>query len=205
MKDIKKDTTTQKENLTNNMPTSLKIRILSVISKAEIPEIKSITHYQNATDTVKYLKVWREKVEEERRKKTDPLLARQKAIKASYDELARPLDALIETVRHSMGAFIVEEQKRKDAEQLMIEAKAKADNPDKDTLIVPIVNDIRSQKGEVGKSNARKVWKFRYTDIDAVPREYCTPNDMLIREAIAEGKREIPGVEIYEATQITIR
>jgi hypothetical protein len=44
------------------------------------------------------------------------------------------------------------------------------------------------------KTGARSVLSFEVTNPELVPREYCTPNDMLIRAALKEGK-EVPGVK----------
>lgn len=59
------------------------------------------------------------------------------------------------------------------------------------------------QKNRV--SGTRKVWKFTVTNAVLVPREYLTVNESAIREAVNKGERVIPGVEIFEDTQVTIR
>lgn len=48
------------------------------------------------------------------------------------------------------------------------------------------------------KTGVRMVTKFEVTAPDAVPREYCSVNDSLIRQAIAAGTADIPGVRIYQ-------
>lgn len=54
-------------------------------------------------------------------------------------------------------------------------------------------------------SGAKKVWKFDVLDPDLVPRKYCSVEQKLIRSAIAQGVREIPGLKIYEDISIAIR
>lgn len=51
----------------------------------------------------------------------------------------------------------------------------------------------------------RKVWTFKVTDPDKVPRNFLMVNDSLIRTAVGGGAREIPGVEIYEEDRMSIR
>lgn len=48
-------------------------------------------------------------------------------------------------------------------------------------------------------------WKFEITDPNQVPRAYCTPDEKLIRQEVAAGARNIPGVRIYEEESISIR
>ena len=55
----------------------------------------------------------------------------------------------------------------------------------------------KSQKPAV-KSGIKTKTVFTVTNPELVPRYLCEPSDKLIREAIANGLREIPGVEIRE-------
>ena len=48
------------------------------------------------------------------------------------------------------------------------------------------------------KSGIKTKTVFTVTNPELVPRYLCEPSDKLIREAIANGLREIPGVEIRE-------
>jgi hypothetical protein len=48
------------------------------------------------------------------------------------------------------------------------------------------------------KTAIRTDTKFEVTDIEAVPRELCSPDDKKIRQAVANGAKEIPGVRIYQ-------
>ena len=48
------------------------------------------------------------------------------------------------------------------------------------------------------KSGIKTKTVFTVTNPELVPRSLCEPSDKLIREAIANGLREIPGVEIRE-------
>jgi len=48
------------------------------------------------------------------------------------------------------------------------------------------------------KTGMRTYTKFEIINADLVPREFCTPADTLINQAIKEGKKEIPGIRIYQ-------
>lgn len=52
------------------------------------------------------------------------------------------------------------------------------------------------------KTGAVTLTKFEITDPDVVPREFCTPNESLIREAIKAGRDNIPGVRIYTERKV---
>jgi hypothetical protein len=54
-------------------------------------------------------------------------------------------------------------------------------------------------------NGAAKVWKFEITDAVAVPREYLSVDEVLVREAIRSGVREIAGVRIYQEEQLRVR
>ena len=45
-------------------------------------------------------------------------------------------------------------------------------------------------------------WNFEILDPYKVPREFCKPDETLIRQSIKDGAREIPGVRIFEETKI---
>jgi len=50
-----------------------------------------------------------------------------------------------------------------------------------------------------------KRWQFEVTDASQVPRAYLVVAEALIRAAVNDGERSIPGVRIYEEESISIR
>jgi hypothetical protein len=48
-------------------------------------------------------------------------------------------------------------------------------------------------------------WTFRVTDKTQVPAEFMVVNDHAVRQAIAEGARGIPGLEIYAESTLASR
>jgi hypothetical protein len=44
----------------------------------------------------------------------------------------------------------------------------------------------------------RKVWRFAIVDANLIPREFLTVDQPTVNAAIKEGKRDIPGLRIYE-------
>jgi len=58
---------------------------------------------------------------------------------------------------------------------------------------------------EAGSATQRKVWKHEITDEAQVPREYLMIDEAKVRQAVKQGIREIPGVRIFEHTEIAFR
>lgn len=56
-----------------------------------------------------------------------------------------------------------------------------------------------------GTASVRKRWEFGITDPTAIPREYLMVDEKKIREAVKAGVRSIPGVNIFETSDIAIR
>lgn len=50
-----------------------------------------------------------------------------------------------------------------------------------------------------------KRWVFEVTDAAQVPRAYMQVDEKLVRQAVADGARSIPGVRIYQEESISIR
>jgi phage-related minor tail protein len=101
----------------------------------------------------------------------------------------------------------------KKAEEERLEAIRKAEEEAKKneviapTVIDPVVqaaaNVTRSETGSAAFSKAP--WTFKVIDPQAVPRAYLIVSDNLLRDAIKQGVRSIPGVKIYQENQVNFR
>lgn len=56
-----------------------------------------------------------------------------------------------------------------------------------------------------GSATRRKTWTFEVVNAAAVPREYLAVDDKKIRQAVKDGAREIPGVNIFEKSGLAVR
>lgn len=61
---------------------------------------------------------------------------------------------------------------------------------------------LRTQAGSV---STRKVWRFRVVDPALIPREYLSVDEGKIGSAVKSGTRTIPGVDVFEAEELTRR
>jgi hypothetical protein len=87
------------------------------------------------------------------------------------------------------------------------EAEAKAHE-----VVAPVVPDIVMPKTEaVTRSETgaaaftKRPWKGTVTNPDEVPRQFCSPDQKKINEAVKAGIREIPGVKIEQDQQVNFR
>ena len=67
---------------------------------------------------------------------------------------------------------------------------------------VPPAAPIKTVRAAEGTATEVKTWTFKIIDPAAVPREYLAINETLIRKAVKDGIRGIPGVSIFEETNI---
>lgn len=54
-------------------------------------------------------------------------------------------------------------------------------------------------------ATVRKTWAFKVVDLAQVPRSYFVLDESLVREAIRQGVRQIPGLEIFEQESLSVR
>jgi len=70
---------------------------------------------------------------------------------------------------------------------------------------VEAVRPPTTVRTEAGTSSVKRVWTFRLVNLDMVPTEYVTLDEGRVREALRQGVREIPGLEIFQDEQLAVR
>lgn len=61
-----------------------------------------------------------------------------------------------------------------------------------------------SKKVGGGSITSRKVWRFEVVDLKLVPRSMLKLDEPAVREAIKLGAREVPGLRIYQADELSV-
>lgn len=90
--------------------------------------------------------------------------------------------------------------------QKKIDAEAAANNIPAPQVVAPVMPAVsKVTRTEEGSASQVKTWSFDVVDPHAVPREYLVVDDKAIRQAVKNGVRTIPGVNIYEKTETRIR
>jgi hypothetical protein len=188
-----------------------------------VAEIASQEQYDDAEVALKRITKGLTELEKMRKELGDPFLRAQREIKRVADDAAAPLEAEKQRLKVAMVAHVqaveaanrraFEENARK-AEEAEAELARKQEainpfdepSPFDDLPVAPVVPEpVQEVQVHRAMSNVAKVWSFRIISGDAVPREYCQPDERIIRAAVAGGCREIAGVEIFEETKVASR
>jgi len=106
-----------------------------------------------------------------------------------------------------MDAIAAKAEKERLEALRLAEAEAKKNEVVAPTVVEPVVQGVqnvtRSETGSAAFSKAP--WTFKVVDPQAVPRVYLLVSDNLLRDAVKQGSRSIPGVEIYQENQVNFR
>lgn len=190
-----------------------------LLYKAEdVAAITELAHEQRAVEFLAQVKHRSKIIDEKRKSYTDPLNAVIKKIKADFDTILDPLAQAEQVVKKGIQKFRdAEAFREKERVRLEAEAKARAEinkiqrgdisaetieKAQEASVAVTAANAEapRTVTTDTGQLRTRKDWKFEIVDASAVPRELCTPDPKLIREAVKNGAREVPGLRIWEET-----
>lgn len=99
------------------------------------------------------------------------------------------------------------ERQRKAAEKAAEEGRvyqARKPVPVVPTAPVPQVVAAPQQKTFGGTTQVRMRWTFEVVELSAVPVEYVEVVGAKVRRAIADGKREIPGLRIFQTPDVAV-
>jgi len=69
--------------------------------------------------------------------------------------------------------------------------------------VAPI--EIKSMEVEDGCLSVKKTWVWELENTDQVPRQFLCLDEKKIDEAVKQGIRKIPGIQIYEKESMTMR
>jgi hypothetical protein len=130
----------------------------------------------------------------------------------------KPLDEVVNTLRTKIGAFQyqkelerrkIEKAMQEEAARLQEKLKAEAaqagiEAPPVMPVPAPKPDSVTRTEGGATAS-IRTQWTGEITDPDQVPREYCSPDEKKINQAVKAGIREIPGVRIFEKPITVLR
>lgn len=175
---------------------------------APAPEVVDDTTRAAAVAALRVARDAKGALDDRRKAFTEPL----HDVKTRIDALYRPLKTSAETLERSYRDEInrydtEQENKRREAARLAAEAAAQAaarevtERMGLAPAMTPTIT-IPAPPAELAGVTARRVWKFRITAPNAVPREYCSPDPEKIQ---AQGPgAAIPGVEWHEESQVRV-
>jgi hypothetical protein len=125
-----------------------------------------------------------------------------------FKALMAPLEQFVSQLESNMLAFHREYQRKKDEEQAIIDKKAlkQAQKAGAQEIKVPIVNDVKTQRGEFTTTTVKEKWVFKLVDLEKVPREWLCLDEVKVGKAVRSGGiRKIPGLEIFDEGSLSGR
>jgi len=180
---------------------------------------------QIATEAMVSIKARVKRLEELRKKFTQPLFDQQKLIKKEFDDQAKPFHDLLETLNTQVKSYLMAQQEQalaaqraryeeiKKAEAQRVEAQPKSFAPPTATpapapveVITPApvempANSIKTTGGSVSK---RSIWKWEVQDMVALANarpDLFILDEKKLNQEVKSGLRELSGVRIYWEVQ----
>ena len=193
-------------------------RIEEVARQAEAHEVRDEASVSAAVPIAGQAKALAKAIDERRRE----LVERPNQYVRAVNNLARQFTDRLEAAERGLKAKLAEYQHRlellrREAERAAqeraraleaeLKAEAEAHGVEAPQVPMPVLPKpetvVRTDEGMTAYT--RKVWTFAVVDEAQVPREYLSLDRQKVLGAIRAGVREIPGLRIYEETQVSIR
>ena len=172
----------------------------SMVLKASRLIIKTTTGEDNAYDVLTVIKERLKFIEGKRTAITKPLNKSLKEVNALFKELSQPLKDADAIIRTKVLGFrneqrLIAEKEEAKRHKLQAAHAAKGHKVHAPAVVEAVV----------GKSTTQKRWVFEVLDIMKVPKEYLVIDSAEVNDAIADGKRDIPGLKIYQKETLSVR
>ena len=167
--------------------------------RAIVPDTQEIANYINTT--LVEVKTRARALDVQEKSATKPINDALAVVRGWFRPAKNAYSELEAILKSKLGEWdrLLATQK---AEQMAAAAAAfRATEPERGLALMQAVPEGPSV---AAGTSIRKVWKFEVIDPASVPRELCEPVDKLIRQAIALGHREIPGVRVYEDLSVRV-
>lgn len=151
-----------------------------------------IKHVAQGHDLIKLVKAERLKITRQLDKQKHDWIEIEKEMTAPILSAMQPLKDAVEHYNREL-LRVREHQQAEAAQQALLSQS------DETNWLTPEVAQIAKPKGVLMK------WTFTIVDRNQVPNGYWIIDEAAIKEDIASGVREIPGVQIYEEAITTFR
>lgn len=186
-------------------------------TQADLLSINSDVDYETATAMSGQVALLFKAVESDRKRLIDEPDKYVRAVNRIAKSVKDKLDSIKGELAQKMRSYTQElEMQRREEEkrrqeaiaqvQAEIDKRAEAQNIKPVQLEIPIEPPKKNTVAtEYGTTYEVKTWKHEVIDEKLIPRTYLMVDDQAIKTAIRGGIREIPGVRIYEDTQIRTR
>lgn len=193
-------------------------KLAEVKAQAEALEVKDDQSASHATAIAGEVKRLGKAVEDRRKAITGEPNRFIKAVNGMAKMFTDPAAQIERLLKGKIGQYQTqkelerrkrEEAMRKAQEELyrrqQQEAKAAHVEPPPPPAPIPVKEETVTRAETGAAAHIRREWKGTVVDPEQVPREYCSPDQKKINEAVKLGVREIAGVEIKEEVTTVIR
>ena len=191
----------------------------SLQKRAESIQLTDQASLEFATETASIASRLLKKLEEKRQELVTPLNEEVRVINAQFKKAGEPLEAIKKAVKAKLASYMDEQDRKRREEEARLKRladeqrkreleEAAKNRPAAPTVALAIPTAKAPEQtiqSQTGAASTKKVWKWKLVDIAKVPQPVLRTNDVEINAAIRDGKREIPGLEIYQETQIAVR
>lgn len=165
-----------------------------------------VTSEETQAECIEYLsqlKARKKKIEELRKEFVGPLNDQVKKINKMFKGETVKIDEMDLCLRATLREYMDEQARIAEEEAKRQLEKAQT---------VEEVNEVQEKKPTVhtdsGSATRKKVWKWKVTDRQALMNkrpELFVIDEKKINELMRGGERDLPGVEFYQESQISIR
>jgi hypothetical protein len=166
--------------------------------------------FLQAGDVLKLCKDKIKEVDEERKSYTAPLDEAKKRLMAKAKAITEPIEAYIDKINKAMSDWHIEQNKIRKEEEERIEKekddyykKCQEDGTmPKDIDLMtkqPEAIETKTTRGNIATTSMVETWDFEIINPEEVERQYCSPDEKIIRQAIKSGVREIKGIKITQS------
>lgn len=181
---------------------TLEKQVSPLLLEADKYVITSVEEVDKASLFLKKVRDTERSLEAKRLEFTAPLNQSLKAINASFKQLKNPLTQARELLTSKILDWKRAETKKLEKEEARRRKIQESHEERGHEIKAPVV--LERPEAKIGNTQTRKVWSFKLVDLSLVPEEYKLLNQTLVRQAIRDGARAIPGVEIYQEEKLSI-
>lgn len=190
------------------------------------PVIENDNDLTQASDMLVRVSRVRKDTEKKRKEFTQPLMDYKRKVDNEFKMKSEPLEGIESKIKEAIVVYHDKKEEEARVEQVRIrkeeeqkqreveEARQKAlkENPEVElpppapvTVITPVEAPKTTVRSSEGTVSMRKVWAFEIIDPNLVPKRCWSIDETIIRKEISEGQREIPGIKIFQKTQVSSR
>lgn len=176
--------------------------IAPLVQNAQSLVIRIVEDENSALAILGRIKEMQKQIEDKRTSITKPLNTALKEANKLFKALSEPLDWADSIIRDKIINFHRkrEEQAEKQKQRLLEKAEETKDDEKANELI----EKAETLTPNVGETTVAKRWTYKVVDLFKVPHKYLVIDSAKVRDAIRDGVREIPGLEIYQEESVRV-